>query len=454
SVAGIIKEEKAKQKNTLLLDAGDVSAGSPVSDHFKAIPMIEGMNQLGYDAMTLGNHDIDRGSESIKNLVNNADFPVLAANMKENVPDSQRTGALPYIMKEIDGVKVGILGLTNSKIASMFLRKEDQKALEFANAVDTARKTIPHMKKDGADLVVMLSHLGLKEDRELASQVEGIGVIVGGHSHDTMEKPDVVNGTIITQAGSHGNKLGRLDLELEVKPGSARIKKSNFRLISTDIKHTKPDPQIEKIVGKYTRQLEPILNQKVGKSRVDLTKRSHYDYKEESNLGNFICDEIREYTDSDICMIPPGAIHGGIPAGDITRGKISQLHPFDSKISKMEMKGKDIREVLEQSLGGFCRSFMISGLRVEIDSSRPSGQQVLDIKMADGTSFDPEKTYTLATQDTAADGRMGLAAFSRGLNRRDTENNIVDILTEQIGKKDEISARKDGRIINRGLSMA
>ena len=171
-IASRIHEVKAQAPGgVLLLDAGDISTGSIVSDMFNAEPMVRVMNALHYDGMAIGNHEFDRGAASLHTLLSEAEFPVLAANLVDRAQmrpiPSQR-----YVIQDVNGLKVGILGLTTTQSRRQ-LSKEDQERIVFLDAVATAREAIPQMRAEGADLVVALTHLGVDEDRHLAQSRAG-----------------------------------------------------------------------------------------------------------------------------------------------------------------------------------------------------------------------------------------------------------------------------------------
>ena len=226
-IAAVVKQVRAETPNVLLLDAGDALGDTMIADLTKGRAILELMNAVGYDAMSIGNHEPDFTTAALREWIANAEFPVLAANVTERA-----TGKLftkPYIVREIGGIEVGILGLAypNTPLTTGMKNVED---VEFGPAVEAARRFTPELKREGAQLIIALTHLGLGADKKLAEAVPEIDVIVGGHSHNRMSDALQVGRTLIVQAGAHGSDVGRLDLTLT----DGRITKHDRKLIELD----------------------------------------------------------------------------------------------------------------------------------------------------------------------------------------------------------------------------
>jgi len=442
--AAVKKERQEDPDNTLLLDAGDISSGGPVSDYYEAIPMVDAMNKIGYDAMTVGNHDLDLGRVALGNIVDRAGFPVLSANLIDMTPGELKD-VKPYIFKQVGDLKVGILGLTTPDTGTMLL-KEDRDKIAFTSAETTAGKLIPEMRKQGADLVVVLSHLGIEKDRELAGKVDDIDVIVGGHSHTEMKEPEEVNGTVITQAGGFSMNLGKLDLDVMKTDGKAKVVGVKSKLIPIN-KDIKPDRAVEKIIKSYADELAPLMERVIGRAETPLVQRDYHVYKEESVLSDFATDAIRRKSGADFCILSPSSFRSNINKGEVRVEDVYKVFPWKGKVSVLEMKGKDIKTLMEEMLSGPANGLAISGLKVEQDVSRPVGEQIVSVYTLTGESLDPEKTYTVATRDWYADGNLALHSFQKAKNRREV-GVLRDILVNEFEERGVVKANKDGRIIN------
>lgn len=205
--------------NTLILDAGDFWQGTLASNRNEGRVIINAMNLVGYDALTLGNHDFDHGQEVLKTRAAEARFPFVAANILEEATGKPPAWVKPYIIKEVAGLRFGIIGLANSG-TPVISKPSNSQGLKFLREVDAMRQVLPEVKTK-SDLVVVLAHEGLDYDQRLAAEVSGIDVIVSGHTHVEQRQPKVVGSTIIVHAGYKAQYVGRLVLKID--PASKRI---------------------------------------------------------------------------------------------------------------------------------------------------------------------------------------------------------------------------------------
>ena len=441
-----IKREKAKAPDsTLLLDAGDISTGGAVSDHFKALPVVDAMNNLGYDAMTLGNHDLDVGIDGLNGITNRAKFPILSANLEDNSGKLDKIGS--YIIKDFNGIKVGILGLTTpDAAATSMMDPKEKEQIKFMAVVDTAKRNIKKMKEDGANLIVALSHLGVDGDCKLAEKVTGINVIIGGHSHTEMNEILKVNGTYITQAGKAGENLGKIQFDVRKEMGKTRIKNVYSELIPINSGEARSDKNVRGVLYKFTKILKSKMAKVVGNAPASLSQRDYHYYKEESTLGNFITDSVRKESGTDICMLSPSAFRKNLNSGEVTVGDINEVYPFNDRLSITELKGSQIQQVMEDILSSPFHSFTLSGLKVKMDTSLPKGERILEIRDLKGKPILPDKTYKIGAQSS-----LFRYNVSRTLSKSKGHQNggpVRDLLIQHVRKHPDIQAKLDGRLIN------
>ena len=446
-----IKKEKSKApKSTLLLDAGDISTGGAVSDHFKALPMVDAMNKLGYDAMTVGNHDLDMGIDGLQNLTNQANFPILSANLEDNSGKLDDIGS--YIIKDVKGTKVGILGLTTPDATDATMMSADEKKqIKFLAVADTARIQMKRMRKEGADVIVVLSHLGVDGDIKLAEKVKGIDVIIGGHSHTEMKEPVKINGAYITQAGTAGENLGKMQIEVTHSGKKAKVTDVYSELIPINKKTARSDKNIRNVLYKYTRKLKTKMERVLGKVGAPLRQRDFHLYKEESTLGNYITDAVRKESGVDVCILSPSGFRRSIQPGKINVGDIHEVYPFNDRLSVTELSGKEIHKALEEILISPFHCFAASGLKVKIDTSKPEGQQVIEVRTQDGKKLSPNKKYKVGGQSS-----LFRINVSRTLNKskgHDNKGPVRDLLIQHIEKHPLVIGKKDGRLVNLSKTM-
>lgn len=446
-----IKKERAEDPDhTLLLDAGDSVQGSPISDFFNGKPIAEAMNDIAYDVMTLGNHDFDNGVRELAENINGRNAPALAANLVNKKKDSPLQGKTrPYVMKIIDGVKIGIIGLITPDTIKTLHSKEDAKLVEFADPAATLEHYIPEMKKQGADIIILLSHLGVDEDPRIADRFPDIDVIVGGHSHTDLTEPMKRGNTIIVQAGCFGKELGRVDLSIDKE--TKRVHLKNYSLIPVAGDSTESDSRVDAIVKKYAEIYGPVMNQKIASLPRDLTQLDYHKFRAESNLGDAITDIFRAQSGADIGFIGASGLRCNLYKGDLKVSDIYSLIPWKEQLATVQMKGKDITPMLEEGLGMVGIAF--SGIKAVIDTNRPQGSQVVSVAREDGSPLEPETYYTIATRDYITEGNLGFNSMSRAKSRKDHGEIREKIIDWIKSPGNSVRTEMDGRLVNLAMEQ-
>jgi 5'-nucleotidase/UDP-sugar diphosphatase len=448
-LAAMIKEERAKNPGgTLLLAAGDMFQGSPESNLSHGAPVIEIMNELKFDAMALGNHEFDWGMAALTRLRKTAQFPFLAANIVDS-RGNLLPGIRPYRILQRRHAKVAVIGLTTPETA--YTTKPDNvRQLTFLSAATVLPRLIQQVREQGASTVIVLSHMGLDADKDLASSVPGIDVIVGGHSHTEVTKPlKMENGTVIVQAGAYGVYLGVLELNLDPNTGrpTGHTDKSGLKLISAG-PQDRFDRKTALIVKKYEDRIKPKLAVVVGETSVDLMTRRD----KESNLGNLIADSMRESTRKQaasqrkqIAFQNSGGIRTDIPSGKITMRQMYTVLPFDNKLVYMDLTGEQVREVLEQGGSGEFGLLQVSGITVTYDLKKPVGKRLVKADV-EGEALDPRGLYTIVTNDFLAAGGDKVTALkeARVVEYGDT---LRDALIHYLNKHSPVAPKIEGRIL-------
>jgi 2',3'-cyclic-nucleotide 2'-phosphodiesterase (5'-nucleotidase family) len=440
-LAHMVQEERSKNpEGTLLLSAGDMFQGTPVSNLFKGMPVIEVMNYLEFDAMAIGNHEFDWGMDAFRNLLASSRFPFLSANIKDK-SGKYLPGVKPFIIVSKKNVKIAVIGVTTPEV--MYSTKPGNiEGFRVYRPENILPELIRTVKEEGAHIIIVLSHLGLDADRELAQRVPGIHVIVGGHSHTAIKKPVIIGDTIILQAGHYGLYLGVF--EFSVDTGTGKIvdyKKSRVLkkvLAGTD---TPYDEIAAGIVNTYHDQIKEKFAEVVGEASVDLKRR----YQRESNIGNLICDTMREETNADIAFFNSGGIRMDIPKGKITLEQVFTLLPFDNSLVTMNLTGAQILEILEYNARMEQGFLQASGIRVRYDVSEPVASRVKEVYIGE-KSLAKEKTYTVTTIDFLAAGGDAFTTFKEGHNVL-YGTNLRDVFVSYLKKHSPVAPRIEGRIM-------
>jgi len=438
-LATLIK--KARRENpgrVLLLDGGDIAQGTIYSNLAKGIPMMELMNYLRYDASVIGNHEFDWGEDKLVNMISAADFPILDSNILLKEEGSFIKGTEPYILKDIEGVRIGIIGIACTE-KSVFGPKIDLNAYDFISPEDAMNTYIPILKNvHKADLIIALNHNGFREDKELASSVPGIDVIVGGHSHTVLKEPELVGDTIIVQAGCYTAYLG--ELKLRYDRGEKEIAGYEGKLIPITDSQIEADPEVVWMLDKYKEKYEAIAREVIGETLVDLNNSKI----EEASIGNLFTDIMREYGKSHVALLNSGGIRADIPAGPVTMEKLYEVFPFDNLLVTMDLKGKDLMDILENSFSGKHAILQVSGLYIKCDMTKPEGHHLTEV-LINGELLDMDATYRVATADFLALGGDGYDGFKNGENG-ETVMFIRDAAEEYFRMRSPVSTGVEGRI--------
>ncbi len=481
-----IYEHRKGNTNNLLLHAGDVFSGTLYFNEFKGLADLELMNLAGFDAMTFGNHEFDLGSEALAPFVQKAKFPFVSANVDfsedalmknlafDTYTNKAKNGKIyDGIIKTINGEKVGIFGLTTAETASISSPGD----VKFEDYINSAKASVKAFKKQGVDKIIALTHLGYNDgggdnDLELANQVEGIDVIVGGHSHTQLSEPVVVEKykepTVIVQANEYSKFLGELDVSFDKK---GKVIAYNGELITIDEKNTDgsyvfaDDSAAAQILAKYKPIVDAKKKQVVGSTTVDLIGGNPAARTGETNLGNLIADGMLAKAktinpNTVIALQNGGGVRTTLKAGPITLADVMTVLPFSNALAIMEITGSELKAALEHSVsvapsasGGFLQ---VAGMRFTYDSSKPAGTRIQTVEVLQNgeyTALSDTATYFAATNIFTAKGGDGYSVFGDiYADGRVSEPGFVDweIFSDYIQSFPEqtVSPVVEGRIIN------
>lgn len=396
--------ELCQEKPTLLLSAGDMIQGNNWANLFLGESVIEWMNEMRFDAMVLGNHEFDFGQEVLRKRISEARFPILGANV------GGLGHILPYLIKELGGIKIAIIGIVTEDVP-LSTHPRNVVGLNFHSPLETVKKFIKELKEK-VDLIIVLSHIGFSVDRILAEKIEGIDVIVGGHSHSKIERPHRVGSTFIVQAWEHGKGLGVLDLTHKDR----RILDYKGYLEEIRPERGREDRATLSIVKKYEGRMDTILNEKIGEAESDLDGENVR--RRETNLGNFVSDIMRRVSGADITLINGGGIRASIKKGEIRVKDVYSVLPFDNYIVAIKLTGKQIWEALEHGVSGVedeeGRFPQVSGLTFKYFPSEKKGSRIKEV-MISGCPINFGKEYVIATNDFLAAGGDGYQAFGEAI---------------------------------------
>ncbi len=407
-VATIVKAIRAARPEALLLDGGDTWTGSYVSEATKGQDMVDVMNLLAPDAMT-AHWEFTLGRERVDELISALPFPFLGANIFDSEWDEPAYE--PYKMFERGGVKIAVIGqaFPYMPIANpgwMF------PGLSFGVREERVAELVAEVRGEGAELVVLLSHNGFDVDRKLAGQVEGIDVILTGHTHDALPEPVLVGNTMLIASGSNGKFVTRLDLD--VREGA--VKGFRHRLIPVFSDVIAPDPEMAALIDETRAPHEARLREVIGRTDSLLYRRGNFN----GTWDDLICNALIEEREADLAF-SPGFRWGPslMPGDEITREDIHNATAMSYPAAyRVEMTGETIHTILEdvadnlfnpdpyyQQGGDMVR---VGGMGYSIDVAKPMGARITDMThLATGEAIDPARTYVVAGWASVNEGTEG-----------------------------------------------
>lgn len=444
----IIKNARKEKDNVLYLDAGDTFHGQTIANINRGEAIVHILNLMKVDAMALGNHDFNYGQERLVDLNRISSFPLLGANVVRE-DGNEVPYAKDYVIKEYDGVKIGIFGLATPDTAFK-THPKNVEGLNFANPITTARNVVSELK-DKVDVVIGLTHLGISKGTEytsdmVAEQVPGIDLIVDGHSHNVVSEGMMVNDTMIVMAGEYSQYLGYVDLTVE--NGEISGLKANL-IPAEETADAEKDALISTVVERINRANESITSQVVGETAVELDGARGHVRTGETNLGNLIADSMRVKLDTDVAMTNGGGIRASIDPGKITQGEIITVLPFGNTTMATEVTGAAVKAALEHAISEYPATEglfpQVSGMKFTFDGDAAAGNRVQKVWVA-GEELEEDKMYTLATNDFMKAGGDGFSMFADAPIIKEA-GGLEEVLLEYIEANSPISPEKEGRII-------
>ena len=440
-------------EGTFLLDAGDILVAAPIMHLTKGEPVIEIVNHFGYDAMALGNHEFDHGKDLMRELLTKAEFPILCSNIID-----RETGALldfvePYLIIEKKGVKVGILGVTTQYTPYMVI-KEAFAPFDVLDVVETCQHYIPIMRRNGADIVVVLGHLPGKieggeatgELFKVSSEVEGIDILFGGHNKADLALK--VNDTLISKAGHSAVSIGHIKIAFDRSSGKIDcLENEIIPVLDGDLEvETSAEfvAHVERIMAPYVEDLDEVL----GEALDDLV----VDRSGEFSLGNFYTDCMKEVCGAEIGLMNSTSCFGYIQKGPVTAEMIMYLMCFNDHLFIGRMKGNQLWALFDRTydpnhlmLNG---TLQFSSLKVIVDSRKPEGERVVSLTLENGVPILDDQEYLVATSAYIASGGNDYSKIISKTEWKKTEYLTHPVFIEKMRAKKRLDSKIERRIVD------
>ncbi|MDF2801667.1 MAG: bifunctional metallophosphatase/5-nucleotidase [Anaerocolumna sp.] len=424
----VTKINELRDDNTIVLDAGDFADFKRIelqgTDGLVAMELLE---YAGYDALAVGNNETFQGLDILKHMSENTKIPLLSCNMSstEYAPIGQvKSSAVLHK----NGLKILVIGASPNL-------GEFNELMGFAHRdyLDTIENEIK-TNKDNCDLCIFLSHLGMDKDKEIAEKVNGIDIIIGGHFHILMEKPELVNNKIIFTSGAYGEHLGVLSIE---------VNDQKFELIegnNISIGLCEESKEVLEIVRRNRIKAIDNLSIPLYKIKRDLW----HDVVEENPMTNLLADGLRDVLKCDIGLINSGVINGGIKKGNVTWKKLIELCPSPLNPTSYKIQGKYLMEELSNSLdtdycyadgkGAGSRGKYVGRLHVSNATIEHNGRTISNIYI-NGEALETDRFYTVASSDYLQRG-SGYESLRNNVDVKYNKEYLRDTLKEYMDKSE------------------
>ena len=477
SAATYIKEVRAKtdQKNrdNLLVDAGDFFQGHPIGTMTNGKAIIKYMNMISYDLSVVGNHEYDILEEKLIETYKLAEFPILACNIVKRGTTELVDYVQPYLIFDKLGLRIGIIGVTTTDTEKMSF-PENIKNIDILPAKDELEKYVKIVQDKGVDLLFVVGHMGLPYEpqpaydkrylqdsdykktkywgydaQELAHEIEGIDVFFGGHMHKGFAEPweDPITHTLVFQGYAYGSNIGHVTLTIdrETKSISGYRLPSirNGALISLFEEEIIPDQKIGKEIEIMQKKAEKGMDEIIGEAAIHLSRGGA---GTQNLIGNMVCEAMLDYVDGDFSFLNLGGIRDDIAKGPITQRDIFDVMPFDNQIVMFEVDGMFLKKIIETRVAGSRHGLRVAGIEVVVNPNRPDFDRVTSLKIG-GEPWKATKIYKVVTTDFLLQGNAGLALLTKIPENKISrlETNLRNAIIEYVKENSPVEVKIDNR---------
>jgi 2',3'-cyclic-nucleotide 2'-phosphodiesterase (5'-nucleotidase family) len=387
-LATAIRQERAGCKECILLNAGDLVQGTPVSTIFFGLPVYEIGNLLGFDAATLGNHEFDYGWPQVRKFISTAKYPMVTANVVN--AKGELFTAKPYVILNVNGLRVGVIGAMTDTLKELSKPNLLQE-WHTTPMLEAARKYAAELKGQ-TDIVVLLAHISPREEQQVLEQIPDVSVIVSGHAHGGMQQAGSRDGRVLVRVKGYGEELGRLDLKVDTEKKS--IAEWKWQHIVIDSAALKPDTDVAAQVKHWEGEVTQRVDQPLATAARAFNK---------GDIKRLIEQAMRDETGADFAWMNIGGVRDVLPKGQLLVRHIWNIMPFDNTVMIGTFKGRDLPKVVVNR------------------------------------EIDPDREYTLAVSDyTAANQETGENLRTSGLKFPHEVGTLRDIMLDWFRKKKTI----------------
>lgn len=418
---------KNKNTNVIIMHAGDTITGSVFSIVYQGMDEVEIMNNLGVNVSTLGNHEFDYGIERLNDIIEKRNFPTISCNVK--VISTGENYIKPYLITNINNISMAIIGVLQSETMNI---TQGLDYIYIEDEIESLKNLINNIPLHATnDIAILLSHAGFDTDKKIAKEIPNIfDIIIGSHTHTVLKEPVIIGNTAIVQAGQYGEYIGTLDIKL--KDGKYSL--SDYKLNRLD-ESIEEDMEMSAMINEMQKEADKEFDSQIAILPYALTDEN---VREKSiALGNFVSDiAASSQNNIDIALINSGSLRGFLPAGKISLADIYELFPFDNLLILTELKGKDLKNILE-----FSASRRGEGAFLQVSKNaylKFDRYDKITEAYIKGEAIDDNKKYIVAVADYIFNGgekyvdENGKPLFQKGENFIYTGLDIRDLIIKTL----------------------
>ncbi len=447
------KRAELDGQNVLVLDAGDPFQGSLFYSTYKGAAEAEFMQAIAYDAMAVGNHEFDDGPQGLADFIEAVSFPVVSGNLDltgEPVLDGKVEN---HVVLEVGGQRIGIVSALATDTVETSSPGE---GVIFQDEIEALKADVAMLNAEGVDIIIALNHVGLRKDLDIAANVPGIDVVIGGHSHTLMSNaddstpayPEMVGATAVAQAYAYTKYLGHLTVTFD-DAGAVTAATGEPMLLDASVT---PEADVAARIAEMGAPIEALKQKVVAETAAEIIGAREVCRAQECAMGNLIADAMLDRVKDqgvEIAIQNGGGIRASIDAGEVTMGEVLTVLPFQNTLSTFEVSGARIVAALENGVSQIedeaGRFPQVAGLSYAYDASQPAGSRISDV-MVGNAPIDPDKLYGVVSNNYVRNGGDGYAMFKDARNAYDFGPDLADVTAEFLAANGAYTPYTDGRI--------
>lgn len=447
------KKASLDNQNVIVLDAGDPFQGSLFYTTYKGAAEAEFMAQMGYDAMAVGNHEFDDGPQGLADFIEKVSFPVISGNLDLSAEETLNGKVENHVVLEVGGKKIGVI----SALATDTVETSSPGPnVVFQDEIEALQADVATLQGEGVDIIIALNHVGLTKDLAIAEAVDGIDVVIGGHSHTLMSNddaetpayPTMVGDAAVAQAYAYTKYLGHLTVTFD-DDGDVSAASGDPMLLDASVE---PNAAFTARIAEMGAPIEEMKTRVVAEAAEAIEGGRDTCRAMECPMGSLIADAMLDRVKDqgiEIAIQNGGGIRASIDAGEVTMGEVLTVLPFQNTLSTFQVSGAAIVAALENGVGqieeGAGRFPQVAGMSYAFDVAKPAGERVSDV-MVGGAPIDMDKVYGVVSNNYVRNGGDGYAMFVGAENAYDFGPDLADVTAEYLAAQGPFTPYTDGRI--------